>query len=85
MKMKEVFTGMDSDKIECKSLNGVYCDIANLLGVYYIRRSEDNKSISRSTFLPTNLLRIKSSVNTTDTTQNNLQQNTVTVKNGSEK
>ena len=83
--MKEVFTGMDSDKIECKSLNGVYCDIANLLGVYYIRRSEDNKSISRSTFLPTNLLRIKSSVNTTDTTQNNLQQNTVTVKNGSEK
>lgn len=31
--MKEVFTGMDSDKIECKSLNGVYCDIANLLGV----------------------------------------------------
>lgn len=83
--MKEVFTSMDSDKIECKSLNGVYCDIANLLGVYYIRRSEDNKSISRSTFLPTNLLRIKSSVNTTDTTQNNLQQNTVTVKNGSEK
>lgn len=31
--MKEVFTEMDPKDIECEYLNGVYAEIANLLGV----------------------------------------------------
>ena len=31
--MKEVFTEMDPTDIECEYLNGVYAEIANLLGV----------------------------------------------------
>lgn len=31
--MKEVFTDMDKENIKNENLNGVYCEVANLLGI----------------------------------------------------